>query len=190
MGLSRVEWARAGLDALGEGGLRAVAVEAVARRLGATKGSFYWHFTDRDDLLAEVLTLWEEVETTRVVEALGAVPDPRQRLVVLGRSAYQRASRGGAHAALLAAADDPRVQPVLARVTRTRLQVLERLYREIGLDDPAATRYARLAYAVYLGTADLRRAEPDVDLDDDELEHRVALLVAAVIPDPVSTAPR
>src|SRR5215207_10572201 len=47
--LTRQDWAAAGLAALVEGGPDAVAVEPVATRLGATKGSGYWHFTDRAD---------------------------------------------------------------------------------------------------------------------------------------------
>ena len=48
--LTREDWARAGFLAFVEAGLDAVVVEQVARRIGATKGSFYWHFGGRDDL--------------------------------------------------------------------------------------------------------------------------------------------
>lgn len=183
MALSRDEWTEAALDALVEGGLKAVAVEPVARRLGTTKGSFYWHFADRQDLLSAVLALWEDQETTQAVAALAAISDPMAQLVALGRRAYARASRRGAHAVLLADAEDPRVAPTMARVTRTRLGVLERLYQCLGLDTESARRYARLAYAVYLGTAALQRAEPDDHADADELDRRVQLFVASVIPD-------
>ncbi|MEO7478195.1 MAG: helix-turn-helix domain-containing protein, partial [Lysobacteraceae bacterium] len=40
--LSAADWAQAALDQLGEQGLAAVGVEPLARRLGVTKGSFYW----------------------------------------------------------------------------------------------------------------------------------------------------
>ena len=50
--LSTADWEAAALDALAENGLAGVAIEPLARRLGVTKGSFYWHFTDRDALLA------------------------------------------------------------------------------------------------------------------------------------------
>ncbi len=163
-------------------------METVARRLGTTKGSFYWHFADRDDLLLAVLALWEDRETTQILAAIEALPDPRERLLALGRGAYARASRGGSHAALLAAVEDPWVAPVLARVTRTRLRFLERLYGGLGLDLDSAHRYARLAYAVYLGTADLRRAEQDEEVEDEEIERRAQLYVAAVVP-PAEGAP-
>jgi hypothetical protein len=61
---------------------------------------------------------------------------------------------------VLAAASDPRVAPVLERVTRTRLAFLERQYEALGLDPPAARARARMAYALYVGLGDLRRAAP------------------------------
>lgn len=181
MALSRADWVEGGLAALGDGGLSAVAVEPVAKKLGTTKGSFYWHFSDRNELLSAVLDLWEERETTQVIAALEELPDPRTRLVVLGRGAYARASRGGAHAALLAAAEDPRIAPVIERVTRARLAVLERMYLELGFGD-TARRYARLAYSVYLGAAALHRADPNEVLDDEEIEQRIQLFVESVVP--------
>ncbi|MBP8098362.1 MAG: helix-turn-helix transcriptional regulator, partial [Arenimonas sp.] len=53
--LSAEDWARAALDVIAEQGLAAVAVEPLARRLGVTKGSFYWHFPSREALLVAAL---------------------------------------------------------------------------------------------------------------------------------------
>jgi AcrR family transcriptional regulator len=50
--LTRQDWIDAALEALETGGVPAVAVEPLASRLGVTKGSFYWHFKDRNELLA------------------------------------------------------------------------------------------------------------------------------------------
>jgi len=130
MALSKVDWIEAALQALARDGLSGVAVEPLARMLGATKGSFYWHFADRAALISATLELWEQRETTEVIARIEAISDPRERLIALGRGAYPGAARGNAHTAVLAAASDPRVAPVLARVTRTRLGFLERLYNE------------------------------------------------------------
>jgi AcrR family transcriptional regulator len=53
--LSKADWTEAALDALAGDGLSNVAVEPLARRLGATKGSFYWHFANRAELIAATL---------------------------------------------------------------------------------------------------------------------------------------
>ena len=185
--LSRTDWTDAALSALAHDGLAGVAVQPLARTLGATKGSFYWHFADRSALIAATLELWEQRETIEVIERIQAIDDPRERLVALGRGAYAGAAAGNAHAAVLAAATDPRVAPVLERVTRVRLAFLRGLYHDLGLDEDEATRGARLAYALYLGIGELRRADPDGDPSDAGLDAYLTLAVDSVIP-PVAPA--
>ena len=87
------DWAEAALQLIAEAGLRALTVSVLASRLGVTKGSFYWHFTGRDDLLAAALGRWERSVTDiiRSLEAIDAAmdgsrpPTAWQRLPVLPR---------------------------------------------------------------------------------------------------------
>lgn len=84
---SREAWIDAAVAALGERGVEAVRVEPLARRLGVTKGSFYWHFTDRAELLGAVLERWSVVGTDRFIEQVeaqgGDAPDRLRRLWAL-----------------------------------------------------------------------------------------------------------
>lgn len=57
--LGREEWLRAARLALLKGGVEDVRVERLARDLKVTKGSFYWHFKDREELLELLLREWE-----------------------------------------------------------------------------------------------------------------------------------
>jgi AcrR family transcriptional regulator len=189
MALSRDDWTRAALDALATDGLAGVAVEPLARRLGASKGSFYWHFRDRDELIAASLERWERRDTVEVIAALETIPDPRDRLRELARSAYAGAAEGrDAQPGVLAAASDPRVAPVLKRVTRTRLAFMERLFQALGLDPPVARARAQMAYALYVGLGDLRRAFPQPPLSGPELAAQVELIVDALAAPPRATA--
>ena len=72
--LSAEDWALAALDVIAEQGLAAVAVEPLARRLGVTKGSFYWHFPSREALLVAALERWEVMEQETVFGQLEASP--------------------------------------------------------------------------------------------------------------------
>src|SRR3954470_9454980 len=63
----RSQWIEEGLRALGVGGPDAVRIESLAQALGVTKGGFYWHFDDRQALLAEMLDTWERVVTEDVI---------------------------------------------------------------------------------------------------------------------------
>jgi len=57
--LTAADWAEAALQLIAEAGLGALTVETLAARLGVTKGSFYWHFKGRSELLADALGRWE-----------------------------------------------------------------------------------------------------------------------------------
>jgi AcrR family transcriptional regulator len=153
MALNRESWIRAALFAIADGGTAAVAVEPLAERLGATKGSFYWHFRNRDELIEEALRLWEREGTDAFIERLAPVADPVERLRRLLAEAMDDEAQGSgpADATLLASGADPLVAPVIDRVQRKRLAFLEGCFRELGLPPAAARDRARLAYSVYLG---------------------------------------
>src|SRR5258706_9400520 len=110
--LSRDDWASAALDALSAGGLAAVAVEPLAVRLGTTKGSFYWHFANRDELIAAALRLWRQASTTAVIERIESSAEPaRERLRRLLTLVFAAGARTDADLALLADATHPLVAP-------------------------------------------------------------------------------
>ena len=77
--LSAEDWAQAALDQIAEQGVASVAVEPLARRLGVTKGSFYWHFPSRDALLQAALERWEKVEQEEVFGQMESIADPAER---------------------------------------------------------------------------------------------------------------
>ena len=81
--LSRQDWVDAALRSTAQVGLENVSVEALAKTLNATKGSFYWHFTDRAELLDAALAEWQRRTTTEVFDGIGHAPteDPVARLM-------------------------------------------------------------------------------------------------------------
>ncbi|HWM58629.1 MAG TPA: TetR/AcrR family transcriptional regulator [Pseudonocardia sp.] len=162
--LTAADWTAAALDALAAGGLTAVAVEPLATRLGTTKGSFYWHFSGRDALLAAALEHWERIDTEDVITLVAAEPDAGRRLHALLAGAIGGWPHriGSVELALLPSAGHPLVAPVLARATRRRLDYLTDQFSELGFDRDAAGRRALLAYTAYLGHAHLAHATPEL----------------------------
>ncbi len=74
--LTRGIWIETGLAALALDGPSALRAEPLARRLGMTKGSFYWHFTDLPTYHTAVLEVWENAAMDRIaVAAQGAQTD-------------------------------------------------------------------------------------------------------------------
>ncbi len=150
--LTREAWIGAALHAVAEGGAAAVAVEPLAARLGATKGSFYWHFRNREELIREALAHWEREATDAIIEELAPVGDPVRRLrLVLEFATQDEDDLYPPDVALLASARDPVVGPVVARVQRKRLAFLERCFRDLGLPPAESRHRSRVAYSAYLG---------------------------------------
>lgn len=171
------DWARAALEAIAEGGVAGVAVDRLARRLGASRGSFYWHFADRQNVIDAALALWERESTTDRIPALEEIEDPVARLRVLLREVYERPV-DAVELALSTAGTDPAVMPVFARVTRRRLDVLLRIFRDLGLAEDAAAERAWLAYAFYLGHHQLGRNRDVRERRPADLEGIVGVLSA------------
>jgi len=166
--LTAGDWTGAALDALARGGLAAVAVEPLAKELGTTKGSFYWHFADRNALIAAALERWEERDTDLVIEAIDRSDDTATRLRNLLHLAF-RAVRAGTEPgagsvelALQASATDPLVAATLRRVTERRLAYLTALFTELGMSPARARDRGLLAYSAFLGHAQLVHATPEL----------------------------
>jgi AcrR family transcriptional regulator len=155
------DWTDAALEAIAEGGIAAVRVEALGPRVGASKGSFYWHFADRAALIEAALARWEHESTDAVIEELGTVKDPRERLRKAFAAGFRHPRSGRVDAALAAHADDPLVAPFVKRVTERRIAFMRKAYRELGFKKKASRNRAVAAYTAYLGLFTVRRCAPD-----------------------------
>jgi AcrR family transcriptional regulator len=166
--LAPADWVDAALTAVVEGGVSAVSVEGLARTLGATKGSFYWHFANREALVDAALAAWEAGETLEVERVLAPLADAEHRLRHLLHAALDDRRGARIEAALLADAGVPQVAAALERATRTRTAYVRHLFRELGVDSPAER--ATTVFALYLGLLHLRRAAPSSAPTGDALE--------------------
>ena len=180
--LSADDWAEAALDLVAEQGVSAVAVEPLARRLGVTKGSFYWHFPSRDALLQAALERWEAFEEQDVFGKLEAVPDPRERLRALFQMVAREFKSHVVYSALLKAPDHPAVQPVIDRVSQRRLDYLTASFRQVGLGRTDARHRARLTYAAYVGFLQLNLQLHQARMPQEEFEAYVEHLTATLVP--------
>lgn len=155
--LAKTDWLQAGFRALAEDGPQALRAERLARKIGTTKGSFYWHFSDVPTFHAEMLAYWEQRAFDDVVAHLKHEPDPRARLRKLGHYAaapvppefggvdVEPAIRAWARA-------DRDVAAATLRIDRQRLSYLHDLLADIGIPpDPLA----RIIYAALIGLEDL-----------------------------------
>jgi AcrR family transcriptional regulator len=149
----RGAWVRAALQALAAGGPDAVRVEALAVDLGVSKGGFYWHFADRQALLAEMLDTWEKAGTENIIARVESQPaDPRAKLQRL----FDLTSSPEGLAVELAVRDwsrrDGDVAERLRRVDNRRIGYIRSLFGPFCADDNDVEVRSMLAYTLVIGS--------------------------------------
>ena len=148
----REAWVRAGLARLAEQGVEGVRVEPLAKALGVTKGSFYWHFADRGELLDAMLEAWSSSATAAVIERSEAAgPDSKARLERLTEIASQGFDGKVELAIRNWSQADARVARVVEEIDATRLGYLRRLLKELGASPLEAEARAFLVYSLLWG---------------------------------------
>ncbi|MEC7490636.1 MAG: TetR/AcrR family transcriptional regulator [Pseudomonadota bacterium] len=139
--LTREDWISGAWNMLGEGGLDGVRIEPLARRLGVTKGSFYWHFKDRQELLDALLDLWFSSWDYEISHDLLTDAAPSDRIWALFESVIGRLSRGQTVSLRMLSHNDQDVARRIEERDRQRLAFLIDQLQEIGFSpDEASVR--------------------------------------------------
>ena len=162
------------------GGSEAVAIEPLARDVGVTKGSFYWHFRDRPALLVALLADWEDRATVPLLDRLKRMGGgPADRLAAL--MATVAAEGGGSlDPAMRAwAQNDSRAAASVGRVDAARLAYIAGEFRALGFAPAAAWTRARLLYLHLLGEHALVFGPDDSSVEErlGEARRVLALLI-------------
>jgi len=183
--LGEAEWTKAALDLLATRGIDGVRVEVLAKSMNVTKGSFYWHFKDRDALHEAMLSQWRRQATLQLIERLDrAVSTPAERLRRLLRLPLKGQKSVFAAdielAVRLWGRRDDRARAALQEVDDLRLRYIARLLEDAGIEAQEARARAVIAYSYIRVAATLMR--PDEATLIDLCEH--LLLGSASMPAP------
>ena len=150
--LSARDWLNQGLKALAARGFTALKAEPLAKAMGVSRGSFYWHFADVDAFHAAILRHWREVAAERIIANVEAASSSENPLALLLRQAF-----GGGLALEKAvrtwAAHDPAAQDAVQAIDRRRLNYVESLLGTSGLSPGIARARAQILYWAFVGFA-------------------------------------
>jgi AcrR family transcriptional regulator len=153
--LDRKAWIQAATDALAEEGLTGLRVEVLAKRCGVTKGSFYWHFRDRQELLDEVLNLWKDGRIRDVSkQAKGEPGKPLEQIVRVIDVYSSSRNRRGIQIELAVrdwARRDAKAASVVEEVDQWRLKSAKDLFVASGMTPQEAASRSLLLYAYSFG---------------------------------------
>jgi AcrR family transcriptional regulator len=142
----------------------AINVEEIARCLGVSKGSFYWHFKNRAELLEALLQHWEQ-DTLRLIQESCQASTTQKRLLGLFNAIAQTNNQFSADTAIfLWAKKNPLVAQRVREIEKKRVFYLKELLEEYCLDEAEAARRAEVAYLAFLGYANRRDRDSQFSL--------------------------
>jgi AcrR family transcriptional regulator len=155
--LDRDAWIKGAIAILAEHGADGLRVEVLAKRLGVTKGSFYWHFKDRRDLLDAVLEFWKEGRIRDIRKQTLAEPGGEVAALLHTMEVYASARNRKGISIEAAVRDwarrDARAVSVVEEVDAERLLCSCRLFLACGLDAKEAQARSLMLYAYVFGVS-------------------------------------
>jgi AcrR family transcriptional regulator len=152
--LSREAWISAALDALIRHGVERVKVLPLARALGVTRGSFYWHFADRAELLEALLDLWTGKNTRGIVAAADRGDRSIIDSVLNVFELWVDSSRFDPKLDFAVrewARRSSRVHAIVAAADAERVAALARMFKRAGFARKEAFVRARILYYMQIG---------------------------------------
>jgi len=148
--LSAEDWIKQGLKALARDGFTALKADPLAKAMGVSRGSFYWHFADLGAFHAAVLKRWREIAAEQIIADVEATSD--EPLEALLRRSFgarldlERAVRNWS-------AFDAAAQGAVRAIDRRRIDYIETLLEKRGLARATAQARAQILYWTFLGFA-------------------------------------
>lgn len=156
--LTAADWILAAVARLGTDGVEHVRIEPLAKDLKVSKGSFYWHFANRDALLAAVLAMWEAEGTEAIiahVESTGASAE--ERIWNLVTRTFGQPEFDGVELGIRAwARRDPQARAIVERVDARRIGYVAALLTECGVPNALAKTRTDFMYRTLIGEFVLR----------------------------------
>jgi AcrR family transcriptional regulator len=150
--LSAKDWLDQGLRALATSGFTALKAEPLAKAMGVSRGSFYWHFADVEAFHAAVLKHWHEVAVEQIIAGIEAVPADQSPIAQLLRRSFDR--KPALEGAMRSWATlSPMARAAVDAVDRRRLSYVESLLEATGLAPGVARARAQILYWAFLGFA-------------------------------------
>jgi AcrR family transcriptional regulator len=147
---TRHDWLENGLHLLSQSGIDNLTIDSICAHLKVTKGSFYHHFTNREDFLSAILDYWEATFTQRFIALSQEGTTPAEQMQRLTQLVVE--SHGTDEVAIRTWAQvDPVARAVQKRVDQQRITYLEQLQAHFTADPHHAHLMAKMIYAILIG---------------------------------------
>jgi AcrR family transcriptional regulator len=175
------KWVAVGIDLLAKNGIAGLNIEALAKCCGVTKGSFYWHFKDRQALLNAILTHWKEGRLRDVEKSTTIIQGKERDQLQYAIEVYGSSRNRKGMAIELAVRDwarhDAQAARTVEEVDLYRLECTRKLFVSSGMSEAEAKSRSLLLYACVFGLSLMHYTHFDDNIGD--LKQRIAERIVA-----------
>lgn len=174
-------WIESAIDVLAKEGISGLRIEALAKHCGVTKGSFYWHFKDKQALLDVLLDQWKDGRIRDIEKTTTVTPGKEREQLHYAIELYGANRNRKGMLIELAVRDwarrDARAAAVVESVDLYRLECTRKLFVAAGMSDAEAKSRSLLLYACVFGLSLMHYSHFDDNLSD--LKKRIAERIVA-----------
>jgi AcrR family transcriptional regulator len=156
-------WYTAAIEILLESGIEAVKISALAKKLKLSRTSFYWFFSDREQLLSALVASWKEKNTGSIIKQAEAYADSLAEATLnvfdcwideaLFDAKFEFAIRSWA-------LQSPVILEEVQKADQSRLNALSNMFKRYGFNDVEADVRSRTIYLVQIGYITMQTQEP------------------------------
>src|SRR3982751_6255380 len=141
--LSAKDWLHRGLETLAKSGFTPPKAEPLAKAMGVSRGSFYWHFADIGAYHAAILKHWRDVAAEQIIAGLEAASDRDNPLLLLLRRTFS-SKLALENAVRTWATLDPVARAAVQATDRRRLSYVQTLFERSGVSPGVARSRAQI----------------------------------------------
>ncbi|PKO94283.1 MAG: TetR family transcriptional regulator [Betaproteobacteria bacterium HGW-Betaproteobacteria-10] len=168
--LDRERWIEAAIDVLASEGVAGLRVEVLAKHCGVTKGSFYWHFKDKQALLEALLEQWKEGRIRDIEKTTSVAPGLEREQLHYAIEVYGANRNRKGMSIELAVRDwarhDAQAAAIVEAVDLYRLECTRKLFVAAGMSESEAKSRSLLLYACVFGLSLMHYSHFDDNLAD------------------------
>jgi AcrR family transcriptional regulator len=160
--LQRFDWLQRALQIFVAEGIDAVRITRLADDLGVTRGSFYWHFANRGDLIDALVRFWQDKNTAAIEQLVVQAQSLADGIFRYFETCLD-AERFDSRLDLAVrewARRSTRIRELLDREDSARIEALRQFFTRFEYSMPEALIRARVLYYSQIGFYALETREP------------------------------
>lgn len=156
------DWLRMGMDVLNTEGFSKITIDHLCNLLGVTKGSFYHHFGNMGGYTEALMQYWTDNYTHAFINEVEKIEDAVQKKALLYEMTTVAMHKSEQYIRAWSFYNDT-VKKYVRQVDDMRIQYLEKLGSELGMNSQSAHYFAMTEYAMLVGVQQLY---PDLSRKD------------------------